>query len=1640
MTSGVSLTRLPLEGDGVIKNLYHFLWTRDELDCGPKINIPDTVIYEFRQPATWYFTSRSGHIKKKSRYNLSNIRIEETFTRNSLASDIVACYLSTNAESGKTTIEYFDRQTLRDFLYKREKVDNGILQKFIEPKGTRNMVIRGAWSPKILLLERRENMRHLTDAKYSLYERAVTYEGPDHYSRAAPVRGAHLPLAIQRVCEDIVNHVAEVSFRKFSISRMAANFKVDGNDRVWLLWCSSLRLAQSFPASASADAGSLVPPASRVGAASSVSSLSSFGMPPRRQIVPSSKGPVSLLPHCEVPEVVQRAFSTNQASRAAGTHLPLDEIRPPESSSGFDGRIAKSSDRDGPHANLSENVVAIQTSTCRSCRGSVLMDRFYRVPYKTIVAHFEQFMTILAANNACARSRRRSGLQIEWPPSRELVRVVGNIGLGPLEDLREVIRTAKDRSKVVIAQEDIEIPPIIREAHPHLACADYRRYRKDPMFLYKTSAVCEDCYLVFAQVASAAKQDIFAKELQRQFDELTGTANEDPEIRAHRLHAKNVRAQAEHIERTTRQRRERKDQRRKERERKRQAQQFMASGANPGTRLAKMAGPSMPPRIDEKSLASIAVCKSEPVLEALQKRESELAEAQLSRDTGGLSATTLEEVSDLPSEFQQELRERENSFFRDLYRNPNLEHGHPLAHMISAQAKVHITEAALTSDIKSAPQPRKSKRSNGRSAALPGSGGGARRSSTQAFVSKLLSPRDLKSVDWSSPYVQPQVSGKPLMAGRKRSPRSRAADQVPTVDGNYDDRRPGSREDRPASRESQSAAEHREFLLKTLEHVQSQLDNPAPLNQAVGLAKSAELAGECIDQGTSLDAAWEARDRALVATPSNLGRVLRTAVHIGGERMMVAVDMSGEDMILTVFNPRASLSQKVEVPMSVVLENAPDSCATSEELARFVVDTLEPDTVPSLLSNAATPVKAVKKLQMKKLALRKPKGTGSKVTGDAQATRDFPWLLQTKSMEIFGSHAGDLSAREGAHRTANYWEKETKRLSSALASGSAHLTRSEAFKAHFCKAFAEAHLGRDEHALADYTAAIRAMPHNGPAYFNRSEMHARLGNYKAAIADLDAAIVRDAAHSAEYLGNRALLHRKLGHFAQAMSDYERAAVHRHMRANKRRTARLFELKSCNAAEEYKKLAAMGQSKVGRSALAALLNSDVRTRHGENIENICAALRELVLFKSIPFEILRGLAGLAQYIEISGGKYVFKQGDIGSSMFVILSGEVSVRKGVHEGGGAAADRAVGQSADSVRETFHGKGASRRSVLDDLQEFVTKPPPEEITVARLRPGVSFGEIGDGIASNPSGGDGSLELPLPAYSESEEKEGLDRRASIFVEKDAEFLVFKTSPSASKTLDAYRSWQIGHRIESFRRSSIFADWDQANLEKLAKMAMLQQFASGTILIAQGKPANDLFFVDCGVCRVSKEVDVSGTAQVQEHPIRATSYSALLDDANSQELPFQAGFSSNVSPKSGLRKSTPEKTESRRDFEVSIIGRGQVAGEFTVLENHLEIPSPVTVTALTTVDVLVIPREELSSIMHAFYGASMAKLRENLGVNTKPTKTLQSIYAENRNWEREKRKIVLSNVTMNNRLRRVQRELDASRRAQDDSVVPTFS
>ena len=419
-----------LEGDGISAVLLHWLHVKDELGYGPTICLPDTVVYKLGQPVHWYFTSKiDNKIKKKSKQKLVNVQIEETFNRCGAGCDIVAYYISEVAQEhgcvSATNIEYFNRRELHEFLYTRWKDNDGLLQRFVEPKGSSNAVIRAIWSPKVCLLERRVNIKQLNDQRYGVYERAVTYEGPEYFSTAVPLRGSILPSQIQRICENLVMHISEVSFQKYRVGRMVANFKVDSKDRVWFLWSSSIRLTRENI------------------------NMNPVCFSTRKPLV----NPIELDKACSIDSIIQL---------------------PPHI------KLADKATRSDKHAEIRAS------SKCVSCTNHGTLDKFHPIQYRIVIRHFERIKSLLKSDQ---------GGGITWPPDPIIITAAGGVGFGTKFD--------HDRSKSGKGSIDPQIPPVIQKLHPKLTRALYNQYRQDPLFLYKTVAVCEACFLVYAELTTS---------------------------------------------------------------------------------------------------------------------------------------------------------------------------------------------------------------------------------------------------------------------------------------------------------------------------------------------------------------------------------------------------------------------------------------------------------------------------------------------------------------------------------------------------------------------------------------------------------------------------------------------------------------------------------------------------------------------------------------------------------------------------------------------------------------------------------------------------------------------------------------------------------------------------------------------------------------------------------------------------------------------------------------------------------------------------------------------------------------------------------------------------------------------------------
>jgi hypothetical protein len=99
MSQGLNME---LQGDGLIENLYHYLWSKDSLfKRSPQINIPDTLVYRYEQPAFWYFTSRQrqDQANQSLLHDLQHMGLDQS-TLNPTMSSKLSKIMANQAEDG----------------------------------------------------------------------------------------------------------------------------------------------------------------------------------------------------------------------------------------------------------------------------------------------------------------------------------------------------------------------------------------------------------------------------------------------------------------------------------------------------------------------------------------------------------------------------------------------------------------------------------------------------------------------------------------------------------------------------------------------------------------------------------------------------------------------------------------------------------------------------------------------------------------------------------------------------------------------------------------------------------------------------------------------------------------------------------------------------------------------------------------------------------------------------------------------------------------------------------------------------------------------------------------------------------------------------------------------------------------------------------------------------------------------------------------------------------------------------------------------------------------------------------------------------------------------------------------------------
>eukprot|EP01059_Diplonema_ambulator_P017146 TRINITY_DN29125_c0_g1_i1.p1 TRINITY_DN29125_c0_g1~~TRINITY_DN29125_c0_g1_i1.p1 ORF type:complete len:354 (+),score=42.83 TRINITY_DN29125_c0_g1_i1:3-1064(+) len=237
-----------LEGDGCIPNFCHYVWKKKHSSVynQHELRVPSTVVYSDGFPKEWFVVTKQGEFERRVGKDINTKEILKDmclhYNRQVVEEgSIVAWYMYKLPGVEKPVVEFFDRKGLDVFLHGDVIRRDGFLQKFVLPDGKRNVVIQAIWSPNpaACVVGKRENKLCFYDRRHTMTERAITYEGPTHYSQEAFV-APHIQWQVKRLCQEFVDHFYNTDH--IPIKRMVLHFKVDYDSEVWILWASSMRI------------------------------------------------------------------------------------------------------------------------------------------------------------------------------------------------------------------------------------------------------------------------------------------------------------------------------------------------------------------------------------------------------------------------------------------------------------------------------------------------------------------------------------------------------------------------------------------------------------------------------------------------------------------------------------------------------------------------------------------------------------------------------------------------------------------------------------------------------------------------------------------------------------------------------------------------------------------------------------------------------------------------------------------------------------------------------------------------------------------------------------------------------------------------------------------------------------------------------------------------------------------------------------------------------------------------------------------------------------------------------------------------------------------------------------------------------
>lgn len=241
--------------DSILHTFFQILWEKARSHRTlNNVRIPDTVVFSHSRVADWYFTSKDGIIRKKGHMKLSSANVIEQLAKRSAKnkSSVAAVVLERDPsrEDGLKT-RHMDINSVRNFL--GEGGGSGTLQSFVEPKAESGAVHNNEivlnWTPNVFYVEKKKNLYDMAkDSKVPLDERTTVEETAKNVN-VAPLVSTRVTAELEAVCQEIALHIEAISKPSVRLASIGLHAKLDANDQLWIMFCSSIRIISVDPPS-----------------------------------------------------------------------------------------------------------------------------------------------------------------------------------------------------------------------------------------------------------------------------------------------------------------------------------------------------------------------------------------------------------------------------------------------------------------------------------------------------------------------------------------------------------------------------------------------------------------------------------------------------------------------------------------------------------------------------------------------------------------------------------------------------------------------------------------------------------------------------------------------------------------------------------------------------------------------------------------------------------------------------------------------------------------------------------------------------------------------------------------------------------------------------------------------------------------------------------------------------------------------------------------------------------------------------------------------------------------------------------------------------------------------------------------------